>query len=904
MFPARLAQKVYAWALQLLPEPFRQTYAPDMATTFRERIRVAQKRSNPLAAYAVAVRETLGTVVVACQERALTRHRQITTTTSYRKQTLRERMSHAVHETQHAVRGLVIAPAFTLPAVLTLALGIGANLAIFGLIRGVVVRPLPYPDADDIVWIDHSASGINLDNGLGLTRGLYIYYGEQSVFTSVAISEEFASTINDLHGPEQIDVARVTPSTVDVLRTPPALGRWLPKDNPSSSDLLIILSDDLWARRYARDADIIGRTVNLNGTPAEVIAVMPSGYNYPSKQTDAWISLDVDPNGMFGGFNFRGVARLAPGTTPSDAQVRLNQAIPQLPQRFADPFASTVVTDANIRALVTTLKEEQVGSVRITLWVLLGSVGLVLVIACLNVTNLVLVRAETKSHETAIRTALGASRKQLLRHFFLETILFTGMGAIAGTALGWLGLKALVAANPANIPRLHLVHLDVYVLGFGAVLVALAIVVLTAVRYFRSMRTTQTLSSRGRGAASTLGADRFRQTIGVAQISIALILLIGSGLMIKTFRNIRNVDLGFSSNNVITFEIGLSRSDYATQRHAADFQGELISKLAALPGVIAVGAVSRCLPLGGWCGGDPLAVQGRTLRPGEIPRIVALRSASPAYIEAMRIPLLTGRWLEDRDNTSQNVVVVSEALANSYWPNEDPIGQLVSDLGSETPDSSWYTVVGVVRNTPAISVTDVNTPMIYFPTVSRGGRGPSVHTMRLVVRAGVPATSLVPAIRNTVASLDANVPLANVETLERIVRLATAHTTFATILLGIASTLAIVLGTIGVYAIISYSVASRQSEIGIRLALGARRSDVNLLIMRYAGLVAVTGCLIGLLGAVALSRFVEGLLYQVSPTDVVIYVLVAGAMLTATLVAGFLPARRASGVNPTNALRG
>jgi predicted permease len=876
-----------------------------MVRTFEQKVTASAYRGTPLGTASLICREYVSIIGLAFRARRdyqRTRHRPppVKTPSSLRPK------PEFLYELRHAARALRRSPGFTFPAALTLALGIAANVAIFSVVRGVVMKPLPYPEPDRIVILDHAAQGIGVESGLGLTRGLYATYaGRADLFSAAGMYETGQLTLTYQGLPERVDVASVTPSTGAVFDTPPIVGRWFNEnDGAPGTEPTVLISEELWVQRFGSDKQVAGRTVTLQGVSTVVIGVMPRHFTFPDPDTQVWHPLQADFT-TFGGFTHRAVARLQPGVKEADAQTQLNNVIPTLPDRFSEAWVSGIVDNAKLFALVRTLHEDTVGHVTLTLWVLLGSVSFIWLMACANVANLLLVRSEARRTETALRKALGASQMHVVMNWFIEIGMLTAFSTVAGLGLAWFSTRMLTQLGPDNIPRLEQVGIDFHVLTFCLSLAVFSTLLLGGISTSGLATLSATALRDGSNRTSaTSDANRFKQIIGTGQIAVAVVLLVGSGLMIRTYQELRRVNIGFTPDSVLTFEVGLTEVDYPTGPSAAAFQRSLVQRLAGLPGVTSVGAVGRCLPFGGWCGGDPLAVQGRPAPEGEIPPIVSLRVATLGYFEAMEIPLLAGRVFQSQDANGQtNNVVISAALADAYWPGEEPLGQRVSDQGRATPDDGWYTVVGVVGNVPARSITEIDVPTIYFPTASLAGREPSPHTMRFAVRTNVPPISLVSAVRTAVIDLDDNVPLANVQTLASIVSAATATTTFVTILLGIAAAMALFLGVVGVYSVISYSVAQRRHEIGIRLALGATTQAVNRLIISHGLALAGIGIMLGVAGSFALTRYMESLLFEVTPNDPLTY---GGVMLVLALsafLASYLPARRAAGVDPVRALR-
>ena len=900
--------RFYQLLLLAYPRSFRQAYARSIAETFARRKADAFATRGWIGRAWFLMRETLGLLGAALSQRFGFGHRAAGPLLGGPPSNTRQSggmIRPVSQEIRHAARRLLKAPGFTAATVVTLGLGIGANTAIFSLVHAIVLSPLPYPEADRVVRIHHSAPGINLDGDLELTQGLYLFYGEQNrTLEEIAIYRTNEYTLTDGGDPIRIPGAQPTYTLGDILRVPPLLGRWIREDdNYSDNTSVIVLSYGLWQRRYGGDRDVIGRTVQINGFPLEVIGVMPRTFAFPDRDTQFWIPRVVSDASRFGGFSDQGVARLKPGVTPATAQADLNAILPSLPDRFPGSSARSVIDDAKLGVLIQPLQEHIVGNIEQTLWILLGTVGFVLLIACANVANLFLVRAEDRQREVAVRTALGAGRGHMIRFFLTESGVLTLAGTALGLAIAWGSVRGLSAWGPANIPRLHEVEINNTVLAFTAAISIAAALVFGAIPVFRATPSLVAVLKEG-GRTATTGRVRFhaRSALVITQIALALVLLIGSGLMVRSFWHLRNVDPGFDAKGVLTFQIGLPTADYPNRRVAAAFQQQLLDRLGSLPGVEHAGAVS-CLPLLGWCSGDPLYERGAPPAPGVIPTIVARRTVAPGYFAATRIPLLSGRLLDRSDHEQvTNAVLVSERLAQIYWQGQDPLGKQIFP-GSDPEPDQWYTIVGVVGDVQTGKLSDGPSPLIYFPLVSTANMGPPTHVMTFTLRTTLPPLDLTAAVRNEVWSLNRNLPVAHVRTLEHLIADASIQTTFTMLLLAIAAAVALILGAVGVYGVISYTVGQRRSEIGLRIALGAQRRDVSRMVLGQGSRVALIGVALGLAAALGLTRLMGALLFGVTPTDPITYGGVALLLISVTLFATYLPARRAAGVDPVEALR-
>ena len=812
-------------------------------------------------------------------------------------------------ELKFAGRRLAATPVLSLAAVLTLGLAIGAVSALFGVVDGVVIRPLPHPEPERLVWLDHGGPGIGLDDGLGFTSGLYTHYRRRNpTLEEIGVFRHVEVTLTGDGEPERVGAARATPSLFRALRTVPHRGRLFTEDEGREGKVsTVVLSHELWSRRWGGDAGLVGSVLRVDGEPLEVVGILPPGFAPPEPGIELWLPLGIDPEAGFGGFNLQGLARLAPGATATDVRRDLDVRIAGLPEAFPDSdFAPHLVSEVRLAARVTPLKDHVVGEVARTLWLLLGAVMLVLLVACANVANLLLVRAEARRRDVALRAALGAGRGSLLGHFVSESLLLAIAGGAFGLALATVGVRLLVAWSPVRVPRLEGVGLDLHMVAGTAGLTLFVSLAAATLPLLRSAPPAVALRGEGRGLTPG-GGLRSRQLLVAGQIALATVLLVGAGLLVRSFQELRRVDPGFRSDGVLTFELGLPDNDYPSRPDAAGFHDRLLERLRALPGVQGAG-VATCLPLTDWCGGDPLTVEGDPPIPGEVPPVVSLKRATRGYFDALGIPVTAGDLprVGDPRRPSREVVLNAEA-ARLYFPGEDPLGRRIYPGGvpqDREPEEIWYTVVGVVGNARVAGLTGEPEPVVYLPLVGvddRGGRGP--HEVRYALRATVPPLSLADAVRREVRALDPHLPLAHLQPMEALVRRATGREALASVLMTVAAGVALLLGTVGLFGVLSYTVGRRRGEIGLRMALGARAGQVRGMVLRQAGGVALGGLGAGLALALALGRWIETLLFGITPTDPLVYAVVTGVLLSVVLVSGDLPARRAARTDPAEVLR-
>jgi putative ABC transport system permease protein len=833
-------------------------------------------------------------------------------------------LEQIVKDVGFAARRLARSPTFTLASLLTLALAVGANAAIFAVVQRVVLNSLPYPESDRVIVLDHAgalAAGAARSGAPCMTPGLYRYYADRArTLEAVGLYRTQEQTLTGNGEPERIRASRVTATLVSVLRVWPALGRWFTDaEGTPGAPQVAILSRGLWIRRYGANPAIIGRNVMLGGVATEVVGVMPGSFRFPDSRVDVWIAEQISPATPFGVFSHFGVARLRDGVSLSAARAELTGLIATLPMAYPDvPMALTFANRMKLVSTAITLKDAMVGHVARTLWVVLASVGFVLLIACANVTNLFLVRSEARQREIAIRRALGAGGFGVARYFLAESALLSAAGGATGLALAWGAVRVLVASGPGNLPRLDEIRLDAVTVAFTAVVTLITAVAFGSIPLWRGMPAAVPLHEVARASTASWARHRARHILMGSQVALALVLLVSSALMIRSFQNLRAVDPGFDATSALTFRIGLPDRDYPTRAAAVAAHSAILDRLAALPGINAVSA-STCLPLAdeGYCYGNMLQVRGRETPDGTLPPPAGLRAVAGGFVEAMGMRLLAGRSIDRGDvERGERVAVVNQALVNTYFPVQNPIGEriasalgLVADL-DRRPDPVWLTIVGVVSNTPVLALAEANSlPLVYLPMSIAGGpdltplAGPNVAAMSYVVRAAGSPSGLLPAARGAIDTIDARLALAQVRTLQDTLDRASAQMAFTMVLLAIAAVVALLLGVVGIYGVMSYVVSRRTSEIGVRLALGAQPSSVAGMIVRQGGLVALGGVVIGFVIALVGGRLIESLLYGVSARDPGVFAATTLTVLTVALLACSLPARRAARLSPLEALR-
>ena len=818
-----------------------------------------------------------------------------------------------------AARRLVRSPAFSLAAVLTLALAIAANASIFAVVQRVVLNPLPYPDSDQLIELDHGAHGLNMPADLGLTAGLYFHYTERArTLERTAVYRTDDLTLTGDGDPERVRCARATPSLAAVLRVSPALGRWFSEEEGRpGAPPVAVLSHGLWTRRYRADTGILGRPVMLGGVPTAIVGVMPASYAFPDPRVDVWIAEPLARSMGFGLWNYEGVARLRAGATLAHARTELNTLIADVPAAY--PGDQLAIGNVQTRLFFSgrTLKEATLGNVVLGLWILLAAVGVVLMVACANVANLFLVRSDARQREIAVRRALGASAGGIARYFLAESVLLSLAGGAIGLLIASIAVRLLVRVGPETLPRLHEIQLDAAVIAFTCGLSVVAAFAFGAIPLWRGAGQAAALHDIGRGNTASRSRHRARHLLMGAQVALALVLLVSSGLMVRSFQKMRALDPGFNPISALTFSVGLPDAQYPTREAAVAAHHAILDRLSAVPGVTAATA-STCLPLTGGCSGNTILVEGRPLPADTTPPIALFRAVAGGYFEAIGMRMLRGRGLTraDVDHVDQ-VVVVNQALAERVFPGQDAIGQRIASNRpppgpGQGPILTWLTIVGIVANTALRTPAEARaTPQVFMPLSIAGGPGiprlsligPDIAVMNYVVRSATTPAAMLPSARRAVDGVDPDLALAQVRTLQEMLDRASAQMAFTMALLAIAAAVTMLLGLIGIYGVMSYIVSQRRSEIGVRLALGAEPGRVAGMIVRQGGAVALAGIGAGLATAFAGSRVIESLLYGVSPRDPVVFAATTIVLLAVALGACWLPARRAAKLNPIEALR-
>ena len=793
-------------------------------------------------------------------------------------------------------------PGFAAVAVLTLALGVGANAAIFSVVNAVLLRPLPWSDPDRtvMIWSRWTA----FDKTWVSDGEVNDYRRQTRTLEDVAAWSDGQVNLTGDGEPERVAAASVTANLFDVLGVAPVRGRaFTPQEDVPNGPNVVILGYGLWQRRYAGDPAIVGRAIQINGTAYEVIGIMRGDFVLPTDfQNPApsmlWMPAQWDAaSSDHGSHGYYAAARMKPGTTVGQVRDDLH--------RVAQAWTAQGLYPPQMQfdALASSLRDEVVGGVRRTIWLLFGAVGFLLLIACANVANLLLARAEARQREMAVRTALGAGAARVVRQLLTESLVLAAISAVAGLLLAAIGVRALALWNPSSIPRVGGSTVDWRVLLFTVGLAVLTTVLFSLAPAARILRADLTDSMKeGGGNATTGGARRrFRSALVVAEMALAVVLLIGAGLMLRTLWSLQHVDLGFQPAGVLTMRISLPQASYKDPAQVVDFYSRLLERVRAIPGVSAAGA-ARSLPLASTIGDFGLRIDGYVPPPGTNAK-GDWQIATDGYLEAMGEQVIRGRGILPGDKTdSQLVGLINEEMARRYWAGRDPIGGRFRIGGGR--DRPWVTVVGVVRAVRHNGVTDVIKEKFYVPhTQWHKSVGNPIRSMTLVLRTRDNPAGLASPVRDAIRQMDANLPVADVRSMSDIVGSALSTPTFMSVLLSIFAVLALSLSAIGIYGVLSYVVSRRTREIGIRVAIGAGRARVLRMVLGSGVSLALIGIAAGLVLAFAVTRLLRGLLHGVTPADPATFAVVGTALIGVAALASAVPAWRASRVDPVIALK-
>ena len=795
-------------------------------------------------------------------------------------------------DARYALRLLFRAPAFSIIAILTFAVGIGVNTAVFNVVNGVLLRPLPYPDADRItmVWLDNRREGIREDI---TSYPNYLDWRDQNAsFAHMAAYTPAAFSLTGSGEPERLPGALVTANFFDVMQVQPLLGRVFTEHNETpGQDGVVLVSYGLWQRRFGGAPDVLGRSLTLSGRPYEIIGVLPPTLGWPDR-AEAWTPLApaAQLREARGSFWLPVVGRLKPGVSIEQAQTEMSEIARRLEEEYP--------SNRGYGIYVVGLREQIVGNVERGLLILLAAVGFVLLIACVNLANLMLGRAAARRKELAVRAALGAARGRLIRQIVTETFVLAMIGAAAGAVLAYWVTEVVLILGGDSIPRQDAIAMDLRVFGFALLLAVLAALLAGLLPAWQASRRSLVEHLReGARAGASMGSRRTRSALVAAEVALAIVLLTGAGLLIRTLMTMQQTERGFVPENVAMLTVSLQPASYPQAADVRGFYARLLERTRSLPGVLAASTGTGVLqPLVTRSGN--FSIEGVPPVPPEERVEYPIETVSPGYFETVGMTILRGRGFTEADHPdAPPAVVVNETLARTAWPGQDPLGRRIRP-GGENSQAPWMTVVGVIRDAHRADVKRPIRPEVYLSTLQQ-----PLRTQTLLVRtAGEPAR-IVPAVRTELQALDPQLPIFNVTTLERELALTLTQPRFQAVLLAGFAAIALLLATIGIYGVTAHAVSQRTQEVGIRMAMGAGRRDVLRMMLWQHLRPAVAGLGLGLAGALVLSRFLESLLYGVSATDPGTFAGVVGLLMAVAVIACWLPARRATRIDPLTALR-
>ena len=803
-------------------------------------------------------------------------------------------------------------PMFTVITLVTIAVGVGANTAVFSVLESVLLKPLPYPHPSDLIGVWLTAPGLKIKD-VPLGPAYYFIFRDQNrTFQTFGTYTGDSSTVTGIGDPEKVDSLLVTHGVLPALGVPPALGRsFNESDELPGSPETVMLSHGYWRRKFGGDRTLVGRSIRVDGKAHEVIGVMPEGFRFLDRGEPAlFMPLKIDRSKAFlGNFSYPAVARLRPGATILQANADVARMLPIVNSSFPPPpgFSPKVLEEARIGPNVRPLKHDVVGDVDKLLWVLMGSIGLVLLIACANVANLLLVRAEGRQQELAIRAAMGATRARIAGEMLLESFTLSLAGSVLGLGLAYGALRVLVAMAPSGVPRLAEIGIDARVLLFtlGVAVIASLLFGSVPVLKYADVGLGTSLREGGRTLSESRERHRARSVLVVVQVALALVLLISSGLMIRTFRALTQVQPGFHDPaEVQTFWLSIPEAEVQAPEQVVRMQEEIARKIAAIPGVTSVG-LGTGFPMDGDDSYNPVYAEGRTYAEDKLAPLRRFRYVAPGYFSTIGVPLVAGHDLTWADIYGMRpVVLVSENMARDYWAS--PANALGKRIRTG-PKDDWFEIVGVVGDVREDGLNQDAPTAVHWPILMKHffDQSPMLHRdLAFAVRSPrVGSESFAKELRQAVWSVDRNLPLADIRTLDYFYQKSMARTSFTLVMLGVAGAMALMLGIVGLYGVIAYSVSQRTREIGIRSALGAQQQQLTAMFVGHGLLLAGAGVGCGLAAAFGLMRLMSSLLFHVSPADPITYAGAALGLAVTAVLASYLPSRRAAAVDPVEALR-
>ncbi len=813
---------------------------------------------------------------------------------------------------RQVLRRLRLSPLFTTITLITLAAGIGANTLVFSVVEGVLLKPLPYPDPNRLVGVWHTAPGIQIKD-LNMAPSHYFIYREQgNSFQDVALYQGDSFSVTGINEPEQVDGLDVTDTMFSILGVTPAVGRlFSPEDARPNAPKAIMLGYGYWMSKFGGDRSVVGRTVVADGENRIVAGVLPRSFHFLDYRDPSIVSVyQFDRSKMkLGDYSYNGLARLKPGVTLDQANADVARMLPIVMNAFPAPegFSIKLFENAHIGPQVRPLKQDVVGDIGNVLWVVMGSIGLVMLIVCANVANLVLVRTEGRRQELALRSALGAGRGRIAGELFLESAILGIIGSVVGLAFAYIGLRVLVSVAPENLPRIHEIGIDGPVLLFTlfVTLIASALFACIPILKYAGVRLSTGIREGGRALSASREQHRARNILVVVQVALALVLLICSGLMIRTFYALTKVNPGITNPEQLqSFHINIPDVQVKDDEAALRMEQEIQNRIAAIPGTTSV-ALDTSVPLSGNQNNDPVLVEGRSYAEGEFPALRRFKFVVPGAFATLGIPMIAGRdYTWDDLYQYHPVAIIAENTARDLF--QDPQAAIGKRIRVGTTDD-WREVIGVVGNVYDDGLNEKAPTSVYWPMIMKKFEGQDKVLRRyvgIIIRnphAG--SENLMKDVRAAVWSVNPNLPLADVHTVQYFYDRSLARTQFTLIMIGVAGSMALLLGVVGLYGVIAYSVSQRKREIGIRMAIGAQTKELTNMFVRHGLILTGIGVACGLVAALILMRFMASILFGVSPIDPITYIAVSAGLAATALLASYVPSRRAAAVDPVDALR-
>ncbi|HJU72588.1 MAG TPA: ABC transporter permease [Gemmatimonadaceae bacterium] len=814
-----------------------------------------------------------------------------------------------------AWRSLRRSPAFTITASLTLLIGLAASIAIFALVNGVLLRPLPYGDSERLVGAWHDMPGVDIRKGNQTAATYFTYKKLARTLEGIGVYQQSAVNVSDPRGgtePQRITSASVTESVLPVLQVSPLLGRnFTEAEDLPNGPTPVLIGEGMWRSRFGADREILGRTLEVNGRAREIIGVMPQSFRFPTAATQVWLPLKLDPNDPNpGGFNYDAIARLKRGITVAEANRDLRSVLPrivELSPNMAPGVPTQMLLDqARPVPYLIPLREDVTSGFATTLWIVAGAAALVLLVACANVTNLILVRADARQRELAVREAIGAGRARVMAHFLSESAVITAVAGAVALGVATLALRALVRAGPAGIPRLAEVSVDFPTIAFAIVISGVVAVICSVIPALRLGRASlsKALREGGRGGTAGRVQQRVRGTLVAAQIALALVALAGSGLLVRTFQQLNGVRPGFDPEGLATFWMSLPQARYQNDTAAVRFYTLLLDRVREVPGVSDVAISSRLPLMPNGMNLNPLYPESDPSYATKIPPLQIFTTIDGGYFKTMGIPLIAGRTFQRLDVQRFDEAIISQATAVQFWKDstgQKAIGQRFRDL----PGGRWSTIIGVVGNARDTALAAPPSQTVYFPQVPSNDQfnNQTRYTMALVIRTPLAHSAISRTVQNLVRELDPTLPLFDVRPMRAVFNSSMAQLSFTILILGVAAGVTLLLGAIGLYGVMAYVIALRTRELGVRIALGASpRSVIGMLTSQGVVLTGI-GIVAGLALFMVVARFLRTMLYGVAPTDPLTLALASLLLVGVAALASWIPARRTSRLDPAEVLR-